>query len=466
MLQNYPCHRTTLRARSPRQTAIAIVCTCACAAGLRAEGPRTDADAYWPRWRGPAATGVTTHANPPLEWSRSKNLRWKVEIPGLGHASPIVWGDCVYVQTAIKTSQEVKPKQSAEQPAQQRRGRDWMGSVTPTHIHKFVILALDRRTGEVIWQTTLCEALPHEGGHQDASQASNSPVTDGEHIIAYFGSRGLYCLDMLGQVIWKKRFGEMQTRMGFGEGSSPTLHGDSVVVNWDHEGQSFIVALDKKTGIQRWKVDRDERTSWATPLIVEHDGKPQVVTSATGLIRSYNLNTGDLLWQCGGMTGNVIPTPVSGNGLVYATSGFRGSALLAIRYAEAKGDITDSAVVAWKYAGKGTPYVPSPLLYGDTIYFLDTNRATLSCVDAKSGKPYYVKQRLEGMQGVFASPVGANDRIYIVGRNGTTVVIKRGSEFKLLATNTLDDNFTASPAIVGNEMYLRGHKHLYCVAEN
>jgi outer membrane protein assembly factor BamB len=340
-----------------------------------------------------------------------------------------------------------------------------MGSVTPTHLHKFIILALDRRTGGVLWQRDLCEQLPHEGGHRDAGQASNSPVTDGKHIIAYFGSRGLYCLDMRGQVIWEKDFGKMETRMGFGEGSSPTLHGDTVIVNWDHEGQSFIVALDKKTGKQRWKVNRDERTSWATPLVVEHDGKPQVVVSATGLIRSYDLNTGELLWQCGGMTRNVIPSPVCGNNLIYAMSGFRGSALLAIRYADAKGDITDAPAVAWKYDGRGTPYVPSPLLYGDTLYFLDTNRAILSCVEAASGKPYYAKQRLEGMQGVYASPVGASNRVYITGRDGKTAVIKRSSEYELLATNTLDDSFTASPAIVGSEIYLRGHKHLYCIAK-
>jgi len=341
-----------------------------------------------------------------------------------------------------------------------------MGTVQPTEIHKFILLAIDRRTGKTVWQQTLCEELPHERLHRDASQASNSPITDGKHIFAYFGSRGLYCLDMQGKVIWEKRLGKMVTRNSFGEGSSPALHDDTIVLTWDHEGQSFIVALDKNTGEQRWKVDRDEPSSWATPIVVVAGGKPQVVTSATNLIRSYDLETGKLVWQCAGMTTNVIPSPVAGNGLIYAMSGYRGSAVRVIRYADAKGDVADSAAVAWKYDGPGTPYAPSPLLYGDTLYFLDGNRSVLSGFDAKTGKAHYTKKRLGRMTGGYVSPVGASDRVYILDRGGKTAVIKRGPEFKLLATNKLDDRFTASPVIVGSEIYLRGRKYLYCVAQD
>lgn len=480
-----------------------------------AEGPAGDAERYWPQWRGPTATGVAPHGKPPTQWSETNNVRWKVEIPGRGNATPIVWGDRVYVQTAVKTDEKVEPKESAERtrgersprPRRDRTGRDrprregsdrdridrdrpgregpvrdrpgregpgrdrpgrrghnWMGSVQPTHIHEFMMLALDRRTGEIVWQKALTKKLPHEGGHKDGSQASNSPVTDGEYLIAHFGSRGLYGLDMYGNVLWQKDFGEMQTRMGFGEGSSPALYGDTVVVNWDHEGQSFIVALDKKTGEQLWKVDRDEHTSWATPVVVVVDGKPQVITGATGFIRSYDLSTGELIWQCSGLTTNVIPSLVHDKELVYAMSGFRGNALLAIRFAGAEGDITDSPAVVWRYDKKGTSYVPSPLLHGGALYFLDNNRAILSCLDAKTGKQHYTKQRLEGLQGVYASPVGAADRVYIVGRGGKTVVVRQGTKFEVLATNTLEDSFTASPAIVDGEIYLRGLKHLYCIA--
>ena len=447
----------------------AIVFGWVCVSVLGAGGPPSVADAHWPSWRGPDATGVGPRCNPPVKWSETENIRWKIEIPGRGHATPIVWGDHVYVQTAVKTDKKVEPEVAGEPPAPARGGRrggHWMGGATPTQIHEFMLLAIDRRTGKTVWQRTLRAELPHEGGHRDASQASNSPVTDGEHIIACFGSRGVYCLDMQGQVIWEKHLGKMETRMGFGEGSSPALHGNTVILNWDHEGQSFIVALDKLSGEQRWKVDRDEHTSWATPLVVEANGRPQVVVSATKLIRSYDLAGGELVWQCGGMTGNVVPTPVYGNGLLYAISGFRDSALLAIRYGDARGDIADSPAVAWKYAGKGTPYVPSPLLYGDTLYFLDGNRAVLSCVDASSGQAHYAKQRLDGPEGAYASLVGADQRVYVVGRNGTAAVIKRGPEFELLASNVLDDSFTASPALAGNEIYLRGHKYLYCIAKD
>jgi len=459
-----------------REAATTLVCSFVSATLVHAAGSAGDAERYWPQWRGPAATGVAPHGNPPVTWSESKNIRWKIEPPGIGHATPIVWGDRVYVQTAVKTDTKAKPEELAKRPPppkpsgrrsrRGRGGRNWMGTVPPTHIHKFILLAIDRRTGKTVWQRTLCEELPHERLHRDASQVSNSPVTDGQRIFAYFGSRGLYCLDMQGKVIWEKRLGKMRTRNSFGEGSSPALHDDTIVVNWDHEGQSFIVALDKETGKQRWKIDRDEQSSWATPLVVAVGGIPQVVTSATNRIRSYDLRTGKLVWQCGGMTINVIPSPVSGNGLVYAVSGYRGNALRAIRYADAKGDITDSDAVAWKYDGPGMPYAPSPLLYGDVLYSLDRNRSVLSCFDAKTGQKHYTRQRLEGMVGGYVSPVGASDRVYVLDRSGKTAVIKRGPKFELLASNAVDDRFTASPAVVGKEIYLRGRRYLYCIAED
>jgi outer membrane protein assembly factor BamB len=254
--------------------------------------------------------------------------------------------------------------------------------------------------------------------------------------------------------------------MSFGEGSSPVLHGDKLIVNWDHEGQSFIVALDKKTGEELWKTDRDEATSWATPLVVEHNGRTQVITSATKLIRSYDLATGELIWESGGMTMNVIPNPVYANGIVYIMSGFRGNALLAINLDLASGDITDSEAIVWRYDEKETPYTPSPLLYGDTLYFLRGNGGSLSCLDTATGQVHYTGQKLEGIKQTFVSPVGANERVYITGQDGVTVVIERGSEFKVLATNSLDDNFTASPAIVDKEIYLRGHKNLYRISSD
>ena len=487
--------------------AAVLVVTCAC---VLASEP--GAEKYWPQWRGPLATGVAPYGDPPIVWSEDKNIRWKVAIPGSGHGAPIIWGERVYILTAIKTDRKVASAAGREdEPRRALRGRDDAGprqdldpagfqtrrqrsgegraqgrpqrrggregrgrgrgrggfgrGAKPTNIYQFVVMALDRKTGKTVWQRTAVEELPHEGGHQSGSKASASPVTDGEHLIAFFGSRGLFCYDMQGKLQWKKDLGDMRTRLGFGEGSSPALYGDTVVVTWDHEGDSFIIALDKKTGKQLWKVDRDEHTSWATPVIVEANGKAQVIASATNRIRSYDLATGKEIWQCGGMTANTIPTPVVGHGLLYAISGFRGASLQAIRYAEAKGDITGTKAVVWTH-DKGTPYVPSPMLYDDTLYFLDNNRAILSCFDAVSGKPHYLRERLEGARGFYASPVGAAGRVYLASQQGATLVLKRGPKLEVLATNELDDGFDASPAIAGNEIYLRGRKYLYCIAKN
>lgn len=333
----------------------------------------------------------------------------------------------------------------------------------PKHLFEFQVLALDRKTGETLWTTTVKEARPHEAGHNDASQVSNSPITDGENIFAYFGSRGLHCLSMNGKIKWSVDLGQMKTRNGFGEGSSPVLYKNTLVINWDHEGDDFIAAFDKKTGKEKWRVARDEHTNWSTPIVVEVAGKPQVVVSATGSIRAYDLKTGKEVWQCKGMTESVVPSPMVAGDLLYAISGFRGAACLAIKYREAKGDITDTDAIAWKY-NKDTPYVPSALLMNDRLYFVENNKPMLTCLDAPKGKPVFTKQRLAGIDSIYASILGAAGHVYIVGRNGTTLVLKDGDALEVVATNKLDDGFDASPAAVGNELFLRGSKHLYCIA--
>jgi len=254
----------------------------------------------------------------------------------------------------------------------------------------------------------------------------------------------------------------MQIKMQFGEGSSPAVHGNTVVVTWDHEGADFIVALDKRTGDELWRTPREEGTSWSTPLIVEHDGKAQVVTAATGRVRSYDLATGKEIWNHAGLTANTIPTPVTAKGVVYTTAGFRGSALYAIKLG-ATGDLTDSPAVLWKHA-KNTPYVPSPLLVGNRLYFTKGNEAMLSIFDATTGKALVDGQRLAGLGGIYASPVAAGGKIFISSQNGATLVLKDSDQIEVLATNALDDRFDASPAIVGKEIFLRGAKNIYCVA--
>ena len=304
---------------------------------------------------------------------------------------------------------------------------------------------------------------PHEGRHGTGSWASASAVTDGEVLCAFFGSRGLYCYDLAGTPLWDRDFGDMSIRMGFGEGASPAIYGDSVVLVWDHQGQSFIAALDKMTGDERWRTERDEITSWTTPLIVEHEGRTQVVTSATDRVRSYDFETGRLIWEGEGVTLNAIPTPVTADGIVYLMGGYRGSQLYAVDLAKARGDIVGTDAVVWSL-DRDTPYVPSPVLHAGILYFIKSNSGVLSAYDAATGRKIYGPERLPGVRDVYASPVVAGDRLYITSRDGTTLVVESGAALRVVATNTLDDDIDASAAVVDGEIYLRGQRYLYCIA--
>ena len=416
---------------------------------LVATGP---AASDWPHWRGPNQNGVVHRGDPPLEWSEGKNIRWKVPIPGHGHATPIVWGDRIFVQTAIPTDSIVESD---------GRGR----RAAPPIVFKYVVMALDGRSGKTVWEKAVREARPHEGMHRTASFASNSGITDGEHLYAYFGSQGLYCLDLDGNLKWEKDLGKYWSRNAFGEGASPAIYGNTLVINWDHEGDSFIVALEKKTGRELWRKDRDEVTSWSSPLPLEHKGRRQVIVSASSRTRSYDLKTGALIWECGGLGSNVIPTPVHAEGVVYVASGHGSPAMQAISLDRAKGDISGSDSVLWAIY-RDTPYVSSPLLYGDRIYFLKNRRAILSCYNARTGEPIYGPKRLDGIGDVYASLVGVKDRIYITDLDGNTLVLKDSPEFEALAINTLDEGIAASPVVVDDALYLRGRRHLYCIAED
>ena len=409
------------------------------------------AGSQWPQWRGPDSTGTSKTATPPLEWSETKNVRWKKEIPGRGSSTPVISNGLVFISTAV-------PVGVTDAEAHAARGSS-PGS------HKYVVMALDRKDGRVVWERVAREETPHEGSHQEwGTWASPSIVTDGTHVIASFESRGIYAYDLKGTPVWQKDLGDKQMRNQFGEGSSPALHGNLLVVVWDHQGSSFITALDKRTGEERWRTARDEIDSWATPLVVEHGGRAQVVTSGMKQVRSYDLETGKLIWYGAGTTMNPIPSPVAADGLVILTAGFRGNNLKAVRLADASGDITNSPALIWTL-DRDTPYVPSPLLYDGILYLLKSNNGLLSAFDAKTGKPHYQVTRLESAPNIFASPVGAAGRVYIPSQQGTTVVLKHGPAFQVLAENKLDDGFNASPALADNELYLRGNRSLYCIAD-
>ena len=421
-----------------------------------AGGAPPRAGGEWPQWRGPSGTGVATTADPPVAWSEKRNVRWKVPLPGKGHSTPVVWGERIFLTTAVPHGEALT---SGHDPIDGAHD-----NMSPAQRQKLVVLAVSRRDGTILWQREVRTLLPHESTHTSGSWASHSPVTDGKRVFASFGSGGLYALDVSGELLWKADLGDMQSLHGHGEGSSPALHGDTLVVNWDHEGGSFVVALDARSGKETWRVARDEVTSWSTPLIVEHAGQSQVVVAATKRVRAYDLASGAVVWECAGLSRNVVASPVAADGFVYVANSYDTRAMLAIRLAGAKGDITGTDAVVWT-RDRDTPYVPSPLLYGDMLCFLKHYQGLLTCVNARTGATLFGPERLPGIRDVYASPVGAGARIYVVDRSGTTVVIKRAAKFELLAENRLDDSFSASPALAGTDLYLRGERHLYAIAE-
>lgn len=398
--------------------------------------------ALWPGLRGPNFNGLV-EGDPPVEWGEDKNIRWKTPIPGAGHATPVVWGDRLFLQTAVQLEEE---------------------GLLNDAVYAFKVLAVGRDSGEILWEKTLHQGAPAEDNHHHtASFASTSGITDGERLYAFFGSQGIYCLDFEGNVVWGKDLGDQTTRNSFGEGSSPALSGEVLVVNWDHEGASFIVALDKRTGEERWRQERDEPTSWSTPLIVEVDGKEQVIVSASNRTSSYDLASGEIVWQCAGLGTNVIPTPLYRDGVVYVASGHRSPAMQAIRLDKAKGDISGTDAVLWSIR-ENTPYVSSPLLWGERLFMTKNRNAILTCYDPATGAPIFGPERLEGLGSIYASLVGAAGRVYISDLDGNTLVIKNASAFEPLATNVLDEGTGSSLVVVEDVIYLRGSKHLYAIA--
>lgn len=411
----------------------------------------------WHQWRGPDATGVSTTADPPVEWSEDENVKWKVAIQGQGTSTPIIWGNKVFVLTAINTG--VKDP-SIPDPEDQPK-TNFFDIKQPNAQHAFVVLCLDRNTGKEIWRQIATTKIPHQGAHNDNDFAPASPTTDGKHLYCWFGSAGLFCFDLQGNKIWEKDLGEVKVGSSLGEGCSPVLHKGKIVIVRDHAGQSTIEVLDAKTGTELWKRKRDEGNAWATPRIIQHSGKTQVITAASGFVRSYDLDNGDIIWQCSGLTGNAIPCPVVEGDYVICMSGYQGYSAMAIPLTET-GDISDSDKILWKKE-RGTPYIPSPLLYEGLLYYNQSNQSILTCLDSKTGEVVFGPERVGELSNIYASPVGAGGRVYLTGRNGNTLVLQRGPDYEVTALNKLDERFDASPAIAGNQLFLRGAKHLYCI---
>jgi outer membrane protein assembly factor BamB len=398
----------------------------------------------WAHWRGPTGNGAATNAQPPVEWSSTKNLKWKVAIPGRGSGSPVIWEQRVFVVTAVPV--------------------DNGGAAAGPPKLAFQILCFDRSNGRLLWDRTATVATPHEEIQITNTFASASPCTDGTHVYAHFGSRGLYCYTMDGELKWKRDdFGQMETRSSFGEGSSPTLAGDKILVPWDHEGPSYLYALDKSTGQTVWKTARDEPTCWATPLVVEHNGAKQVVMNGQTCARAYDLETGKELWRCGGQAQRPVASAVAAGGLAFIGSGFMGSFLGAFRL-DGRGDLEHTEHVAW-VLDSDTPDIASPLLSGGRLYFHKAKTGMLSCVDAATGTPHYMAARIPGIASTYASPIAAGGHVYLTGRSGTTVVIEDSDRLNIVASNSVGETVDATPAPVDNELFIRGENHLFCISE-
>lgn len=415
----------------------------------------SQAEENWAAWRGVSGNGTgAPDAKLPTQWSDTENVRWKVPVPGRGHGTPIVWGDSVFLTAAVPTGKPLAPKYSGRPGAHD--------NLPVTSEQQFVLIAYDRATGQERWKRVLHEAIPIEGAHNSASLASASPVTDGEHVYAFFGSFGLFCLDFEGNVKWQKQFGQMHTKHGHGEGTSPVLHNGVLVINWDHEEQSFITALDAKSGKPLWRKERSEVTSWSTPLVVDFQGTEHLIVAGTEKVRSYELRTGKVLWECGGMSANIVATPVHKDGVVIVGSSYEIRIMLGIQLEGAQGDITDSENVLWSRK-RGTPYVPSMLLSGDGLYFLAHYQNILTRLDYRTGRESPGAMRLGDLTSIYASPVAAGGYVYITDLDGTTMVISDTEIPRPIAVNVIGEPVNASLALAGNQIFIRSEKHLFCI---
>jgi outer membrane protein assembly factor BamB len=445
--------------------------------------------ADWTQFRGPDGNSLPTASNLPSEWGMEKNVKWKVEVPGVAWSSPIVVGDKIVITTAI-TEKQTKPKPftfggpggggppggrpmgppGGGRPGGPPGGFPGMGgSKPPDALYRWEVHCLDRATGKTLWKKTSAEHKPSIATHPTNTYASETPVSDGERVYAYFGMTGIYCYDLDGKEIWNKNLGTYTMMFGWGTGSSPALIGDRLFVQCDNEQKSFLVALDKMSGKELWRKERSDKSSWSTPYVWKAKGGAQLVCLSSKRAIAYEPATGEVIWELNSLNGGTNASPVADENMIYVGNGgpFGSSPLIAIK-AGANGDITlkdgekSSAFVAWSRTQSG-PSMSSPLLYQGYLYVFDQNGGTVSCYDAKTGREAFRKERLPKAKGITSSPWAFDGRIFCTDEDGQTFVLKAGPEFQVLSTNKLDDMFWSSPAFADGSLILRGRDHLYCI---
>jgi outer membrane protein assembly factor BamB len=416
------------------------------------------AQSNWPQWRGANGSGISVETGLPTEWSESKNIRWKSPIPGRGHSSPIIWGKRVFLTTSIEGP--VVP--GAEAVKHYRRGQEYIhpDSVGADHSYTMKLFCLDLESGKVLWQKTVYEGRVYDNRHRKNTYASTTPATDGRYVYLSFEAEGLYCYDFEGKRIWKTLLGKI-AKGGMGPGTSPILYENLVILQCDQEyGEgSFIAAVNKSTGKEVWRVARDQRRSWATPLLVKTSERIELITSGPDKIISYDPLSGKELWRAPGVVSNPIPSPVAGNGLVFVTAGSDAKRAFAIKLG-GSGDLTNSPNLVWRYE-KGTAYVPSPILYNEYLYLL-TDAGAITCLEATTGKVIY-QSRMPATTKFTASPVAFEGKILIVSEDGDSFILKAGPVPEVVNTNALGEPIYASPAIVRGRLLIRAESNLYCI---
>lgn len=436
-------------------------------AGARGPLPKASAPVgSWPSFRGVRASGVAEGQQLPERWDAAtgEHILWRVPVPGLGHSSPVVWGDRVYVTTAV----------SSDPTATFRRGLYGDGDAsTDRSRHRWLVMAFDRRTGKVVWERTACEGEPIDKRHIKSTYASATPATDGRLVVAWFGSQGVYAYDVNGTLRWKVDLGRLDLgaydipTVEWGPASSPIIWNDLVILQVDTQADSFLLALNAETGETVWKTERDELPSWGTPTVLSTSTGPVLVTNASRYVRGYDPRTGRELWRLGGSSKITAPTPISGDDLLVIASGRGPERPIFVVRAGARGDLTlrdgrtSSDAVAWSRTARG-PYMPTPLIYDGLLYVLQ-NQGILDVYRLRSGDEVY-RQRLPVIgSGYSASPVAADGKLYLSSEDGDILVIAAGPEFKHLATNPMGEPLMATPALSEGVMYVRSSGTLFAV---
>jgi outer membrane protein assembly factor BamB len=409
----------------------------------------------WPQWRGPGGQGVSAERTLPVEWAPDRNIAWKTELPGSGVSSPIVWGDRIFVTAVIEG--ETVP--GAKAVVHTVEGKEWIhpASVAGDKRHTFKLLALDARTGRILWAETPYEGTVYDARHSRSSFAGPTPVTDGSTVFAYFGPEGLYAYDFTGRLVWKVV--EKFPTLGLGTGTSPVLFENLVIIQRDEDtgDQSQIVAYDKKTGTEAWRTKRKVEISWGTPVIIEAAGRNELVAIGNEATIAYDPATGEELWRTKGVESNAIHTPLVGDGIVIVTAGYPAKKVLAIR----PGAVSDDRRIAWEYS-KGTGYVVSNILYGPYVYLL-TDSGIVTCLDPKTGEVKYEGGRLPKPAKFMGSPVAFGGYIAMTSEDGETFMLKAGPAHAIERTNSVDEPVYSSPALADGRIYIRAQKHLFAI---